>query len=1142
MSRRASVFSFLGVSEEDIHSPIKYSKNDHSLKGRLKRIFIRDSTARRVAIIFDLIIRLLACLLYVIRVLIDDQTEYNCNGYPCASDTGNVNQSYSSPVNWYVLAWVHRPFGLWIVQVVLSFIMLSKLLLQLYVVRKQKIIPRVFRMSTLLEIVCTVPVISTIFWPSKLHNMFYPIFLNCWLANDAMYAVFNDIHVTGKRFQSISVTLSQQLFMLIGTLCCLIFTTICGIQHIQRATTDLEKQQNLFQSFYFVIVTITTVGYGDFYPDYWLGQLFMLLMIGVAFIFLPRQLESIASTWIDKGKEGRDFSATQAKTSKHVVVCIASISPDIVMDFLNEFFAHSELESYIVVFMASSDLSSNINAILKDPKWFQRVHYLKGSALKDADLNRARVQDAQACFLLADRSSKDRIEADHHTILRSWAVRDFAPHCPQYLHLFMVENRMHIKYADCVVCEDEFKYALFANNCMYPGMSTLVTLLLHTSEVDFSKKAPERWQKIYGRHSCNEVYHISLQDSLFFGRYEGKTFPEASTDAHDRFGVCLLAIEDTIKPDSRIQLNPGPNYIMKKTDICYYLSVTKEEFAQIDSSALERKSTLEEKSNDNQLEPTGIPMTNISRNNNDEFAQELQNATDDDDSDEERYTTVNINSHAINRPCDIIKEENEEVDAEINDKSSLTLSELNSPISPDILLDEAVERAGVLKTYSNDFGHDMNSRLYIGVPPIVPFVGARKTFCHLERLRPPCCLKWGMDCVHCPFKNAKDARWQQQLIILVAENAYGGIYNFIVPLRQHFLDREALRPIILLLEQEPESVFLEIIAHFPLVYWLIGKISSVDDLLRAGITKASQIVIVKREMTENITERSLMDTGTIIAVQQIFKLFPSANILTELDQATNMRFMSFKAQDQYSINISKLEKKIINRMSSNLSHMFRLPFAAGRVFSASMLDTLLYQTFEKGYLIAFIRLLLGIDSSENCGHLSSMRVRKSTLEKVTTYGELYNHLCETVSEVPIAIYRSEQAIISGFEPSDIKEGTLVKNQTSSNRPNGTGTLLTSRFRRRSSWVVPTNDKLDITSIVTARMSSLEISAEDYDRYSKDKNIRSYVILNPSPKRRLKHGDLIYIIQPANRQATPVGARKKCSSQYSKSPDTINLAI
>lgn len=31
---------------------------------------------------------------------------------------------------------------------------------------------------------------------------------------------------------------------------------------------------------------------------------------------------------------------------------------------------------------------------------------------------------------------------------------------------------------------------------------------------------------------------------------------------------------------------------------------------------------------------------------------------------------------------------------------------------------------------------------------------------------------------------------------------------------------------------------------------------------------------------------------------------------------------------------------------SNLVFMFRLPFAAGKVFSVSMLDTLLYQVFQ----------------------------------------------------------------------------------------------------------------------------------------------------------------------------------------------------
>lgn len=64
---------------------------------------------------------------------------------------------------------------------------------------------------------------------------------------------------------------------------------------------------------------------------------------------------------------------------------------------------------------------------------------------------------------------------------RSWAVKDFAPDVPQYVQIFRPENKLHVKFAEFVVCEDEFKYALLANNCTCPGASTLVTLLLHTS-------------------------------------------------------------------------------------------------------------------------------------------------------------------------------------------------------------------------------------------------------------------------------------------------------------------------------------------------------------------------------------------------------------------------------------------------------------------------------------------------------------------------------------------------------------------------------------------------------------------------------------------------------------------------------------
>lgn len=54
--------------------------------------------------------------------------------------------------------------------------------------------------------------------------------------------------------------------------------------------------------------------------------------------------------------------------------------------------------------------------------------------------------------------------------------------------------------------------------------------------------------------------------------------------------------------------------------------------------------------------------------------------------------------------------------------------------------------------------------------------------------------------------------------------------------------------------------------------------------------------------------------------------------------------------------------------------MFRLPFAAGCVFSASMLDTLLYQAFVKDYVITFVRLLLGIDQAPGSGFLTSVNL------------------------------------------------------------------------------------------------------------------------------------------------------------------------
>lgn len=79
-------------------------------------------------------------------------------------------------------------------------------------------------------------------------------------------------------------------------------------------------------------------------------------------------------------------------------------------------------------------------------------------------------------------------------------------------------------------------------------------------------------------------------------------------------------------------------------------------------------------------------------------------------------------------------------------------------------------------------------------------------------------------CEHCSYRNANDYNWQNRTIILAADYASNGIYNFIIPLRAHFHTKTALNPIIILLERRPDIAFLDAVSYFPLVYWMLGSI------------------------------------------------------------------------------------------------------------------------------------------------------------------------------------------------------------------------------------------------------------------------------------------------------------------------------
>eukprot|EP01084_Bolivina_argentea_P063857 116498_1 len=63
---------------------------------------------------------------------------------------------------------------------------------------------------------------------------------------------------------------------------------------VEGPQSETQTVSSFFESFYFIVVTITTVGYGDYSPDTMIGQICIILVIAVAFIVVPYRVSVLA--------------------------------------------------------------------------------------------------------------------------------------------------------------------------------------------------------------------------------------------------------------------------------------------------------------------------------------------------------------------------------------------------------------------------------------------------------------------------------------------------------------------------------------------------------------------------------------------------------------------------------------------------------------------------------------------------------------------------------------------------------------------------------------------------------------------------------------------------------------------------------
>ncbi|NWQ84128.1 KCNT1 protein, partial [Columbina picui] len=796
--------------------------------------------------LFNFSLKLLTCLLYIVRVLLDSPEE-GIGCWECEKQNYTVfNQS--TKINW---RYIERALGSCCLSVCLSLqvsialISFLETMLLIYLSYKGNIWEQIFRISFILEMINTVPFIITIFWP-PLRNLFIPVFLNCWLAK---YALENMI---------------PECLHIISDL----LTNVCAIaSHQDKSITDV------FQICFIPALTYTSLlspSLDSIHLSFKILQEAPLCCGCAALSLLHDQMYL---HWLycaeQRGEDADVFSNTLARPCSR-----ATDSPQPMPAPL--------LQDYYVVILCPTEMDIQVRRVLQIPLWSQRVIYLQGSALKDQDLMRAKMDNGEACFILSSRNEVDRTAA----VSQAWGMAWW--HYPNNWGGSIQALRTN-PTRRCCCCRE-------------------------------GQESPEQWQRMYGRCSGNEVYHIRMGDSKFFMEYEGKSFTYAAFHAHKKYGVCLIGIRR--EENKSILLNPGPRHIMAASDTCFYINITKEENSAFIFKQEEKQKKKGFAGRGTYDGPSRLPVHSIIASMGESGGSEGRGPQRGD--------------RILHTPLHLL---------------------------PQVWFSPPV---------SSLWDFSLCCRYVKGYPPNSPYIGSSPTLCHLLPEKAPfCCLRLDKGCKHNSFEDAKAYGFKNKLIIVSAETAGNGLYNFIVPLRAYYRSRKELNPIVLLLDNKQHH-FLEAICCFPMVYYMEGTIDNLDSLLQCGIIYADNLVVVDKESTMSAEEDYMADAKTIVNVQTMFRAADAPRPLC---------------------------------ISQGITE---------QTFSAASCPNVSPQSFVKDYMITITRLLLGLDTTPGSGYLCAMKITEDDLW-IRTYGRLFQKLCSSSAEIPIGIYRTESHMFATSE-------------------------------------------------------------------------------------------------------------------------------
>ena len=235
---------------------------------------------------------------------------------------------------------------------------------------------------------------------------------------------------------------------------------------------EIIKKEN---PFWWAIVTMTTVGYGDFSPTTPEGRLFAVFIMFAGIALVSLLTASISSIYVAK-RIREDKGLEKVNLSDHIVLCGWNKNAESIIDSLRNLSNKDSLH-LILVNEIHEDIVNHLRNKYKDID----LYFVAGDFTSEEILKRASIEDAHTVIIIPNIDDEKIGSPDEKTIFATLTIKSLSSSVRVVAYLIQRENLTHIRRAnvDEVVLSDDFGAYMIASHVMDPGIPQTTKGLLN---------------------------------------------------------------------------------------------------------------------------------------------------------------------------------------------------------------------------------------------------------------------------------------------------------------------------------------------------------------------------------------------------------------------------------------------------------------------------------------------------------------------------------------------------------------------------------------------------------------------------------------------------------------------------------------